>query len=41
MHYHTYHIITIGCQMNKADSERIASYLNSKRITSEEQKTAD
>jgi tRNA-2-methylthio-N6-dimethylallyladenosine synthase len=27
--------------MNKADSERIASYLNSKRITSEEQKTAD
>jgi tRNA-2-methylthio-N6-dimethylallyladenosine synthase len=23
----TYHIITIGCQMNKADSERIASYL--------------
>lgn len=22
-----YHIITIGCQMNKADSERIASYL--------------
>lgn len=24
----TYHIITIGCQMNKADSERIASYLD-------------
>jgi tRNA-2-methylthio-N6-dimethylallyladenosine synthase len=24
----TYHIITIGCQMNKSDSERIASYLN-------------
>lgn len=23
----TYHIITIGCQMNKSDSERIASYL--------------
>ena len=23
----TYHIITIGCQMNEADSERIASYL--------------
>src|SRR5512135_3591076 len=23
----TYHIITIGCQMNKNDSERIASYL--------------
>ncbi len=24
----TYHIITIGCQMNKSDSERIAGYLN-------------
>lgn len=24
----TYHIITIGCQMNKNDSERIASYMN-------------
>lgn len=24
----TYHIITIGCQMNKADSERIANYLD-------------
>lgn len=24
-----YHIITIGCQMNKADSERLASYLES------------
>ena len=23
----TYHIITIGCQMNKSDSERIAAYL--------------
>ncbi len=23
----TYHIITIGCQMNKADSERVASFL--------------
>lgn len=23
----TYHIITIGCQMNKADSERLAAYL--------------
>jgi len=41
MHYHSYHIITIGCQMNKADSERIASYLNSKRITSTDQKSAD
>ncbi len=25
----TYHIITIGCQMNKSDSERFASYLES------------
>ncbi|MCF7794905.1 tRNA (N6-isopentenyl adenosine(37)-C2)-methylthiotransferase MiaB [Patescibacteria group bacterium] len=41
MHYHSYHIITIGCQMNKADSERIASYLNSKRITNTDQKSAD
>ena len=24
----TYHIITIGCQMNKSDSERIAAYLD-------------
>ncbi|MFA5796391.1 MAG: tRNA (N6-isopentenyl adenosine(37)-C2)-methylthiotransferase MiaB, partial [Candidatus Shapirobacteria bacterium] len=23
----TYHIITIGCQMNQSDSERIAGYL--------------
>ena len=23
----TYHIITIGCQMNKSDSERMASLL--------------
>ena len=23
----TYHIITIGCQMNKSDSERVAGYL--------------
>lgn len=29
MNKHTYHLITIGCQMNKADSERIASYLDS------------
>jgi len=41
MYYHTYHIITIGCQMNKADSERIASYLNSKRITNVKLKSAD
>lgn len=27
MKRHTYHIITIGCQMNKSDSERIAGYL--------------
>lgn len=25
----TYHLITLGCQMNKADSERLASYLDS------------
>ena len=25
--YHKYHIITIGCQMNKSDSERIAGCL--------------
>lgn len=24
----TYHLITLGCQMNKADSERLASYLD-------------
>jgi tRNA-2-methylthio-N6-dimethylallyladenosine synthase len=41
MHYQTYHIITIGCQMNKADSERISSYLNSKRIINTDQKSAD
>lgn len=27
----TYHIITIGCQMNKADSERLAAYLEKKK----------
>ena len=26
----TYHIITIGCQMNKADSERLAAYLETR-----------
>ena len=41
MHYQSYHIITIGCQMNKSDSERIASYLNSKRIINTDQKSAD
>ena len=25
----TYHIVTIGCQMNKSDSERVASFLDS------------
>ena len=33
MNKHTYHLITIGCQMNKADSERIASYLDQKDYT--------
>ncbi|MFW5888633.1 MAG: tRNA (N6-isopentenyl adenosine(37)-C2)-methylthiotransferase MiaB, partial [Patescibacteria group bacterium] len=28
-----YHIITIGCQMNKSDSERVASYLEQKNYT--------
>ncbi len=41
MLYNTYHIITIGCQMNKADSERIASYLNSRRIVNTDVKSAD
>ncbi len=27
MNNNKYHIITIGCQMNKSDSERMASYL--------------
>ncbi|MCX6795286.1 MAG: tRNA (N6-isopentenyl adenosine(37)-C2)-methylthiotransferase MiaB [Candidatus Falkowbacteria bacterium] len=27
MKKNTYHLITIGCQMNKADSERVASFL--------------
>ena len=27
MKKNTYHIITLGCQMNKADSERVASFL--------------
>ncbi len=29
----TYHIITIGCQMNKADSERVASFLEERGYT--------
>lgn len=29
----TYHIITIGCQMNKADSERVASFLEGRGYT--------
>jgi tRNA-2-methylthio-N6-dimethylallyladenosine synthase len=32
----TYHIITIGCQMNKSDSERIAGYLDSYGLKSVE-----
>ncbi|PKM87492.1 tRNA (N6-isopentenyl adenosine(37)-C2)-methylthiotransferase MiaB [Candidatus Falkowbacteria bacterium HGW-Falkowbacteria-2] len=28
-----YHIITIGCQMNKADSERVAAFLESRNYT--------
>jgi len=30
MHKRTFHIITIGCQMNKSDSERLASTLEKK-----------
>jgi len=38
----TYHIITIGCQMNKSDSERIASYLEFYGFKNEEiRKKAD
>src|SRR3989339_1104682 len=38
----TFHIITIGCQMNKSDSERIASYLeNLGFILAEERPKAD
>jgi len=28
MNKNTYHLVTLGCQMNKADSERLASYLD-------------
>jgi tRNA-2-methylthio-N6-dimethylallyladenosine synthase len=28
----TYHIITIGCQMNKSDSERLAAFLEERRM---------
>jgi tRNA-2-methylthio-N6-dimethylallyladenosine synthase len=31
----TYHIITIGCQMNVSDSERIAAYLESRGFANE------
>lgn len=34
----TYHIITIGCQMNKSDSERIAGYLEKLGINYEADK---
>jgi tRNA-2-methylthio-N6-dimethylallyladenosine synthase len=38
----TYHIITIGCQMNKSDSERIAFYLDKLSfIETSERKKAD
>jgi len=32
----TYHIITIGCQMNKADSERIAAFLEERSYKNQE-----
>jgi tRNA-2-methylthio-N6-dimethylallyladenosine synthase len=32
----TYHLITLGCQMNKADSERLASYLDQAGYTETE-----
>lgn len=34
MQLKTYHIITIGCQMNKADSERLASFLEKNKLKS-------
>jgi len=38
----TYHIVTFGCQMNKADSERIAGYFQKKGYKkAEEYKDAD
>src|SRR3989339_283176 len=37
----TYHIITIGCQMNKSDSERIASYLENLGYQESSEKEAD
>ncbi len=38
----TYHIITIGCQMNKADSERVAAFLEARGYTvSQEYQRAD
>jgi len=36
-----YHIITFGCQMNKSDSERIASFLNRKGMKQSPLKQAD
>jgi len=41
MKYLSYHILTIGCQMNKSDSERIASYLNSFSLRKASIKFAD
>jgi len=37
----TYHIVVIGCQMNKSDSERIAGYLESRGYVRSERDGAD
>lgn len=41
MKYHSYYILTIGCQMNKSDSEKISSYLNSFGLQEKKAKEAD
>ncbi|MCF7820627.1 MAG: tRNA (N6-isopentenyl adenosine(37)-C2)-methylthiotransferase MiaB [Candidatus Pacebacteria bacterium] len=41
MKYTTYYILTIGCQMNKSDSERVASYLKSFRLKASKPELAD
>ena len=38
MKYKTYNIITIGCQMNKSDSERVAAYFEEQGMKEEEDK---
>ena len=38
MKYKTYNIITIGCQMNKSDSERIAAYFEGQGMREESDK---